>query len=135
MRSIPPALRNWLITAAILLPCAVLWIRTFGLGSRSLGYFSSAISFLCACMAGRAVREGNGRPGLIAYLALGLVLVIILLLSGLAIGGQPLEPSAVLSVASFSLAGCLFSSLFAGRKTHRKGSGPKTVSRNGRRFP
>ena len=124
LRSLPRAILAWLIAAEILVPMAVFFVQWKRLGSDTLGYFSSAVSFAAAVCAGYSIREGRGQNGLLALLATGITLVVTLLLAGLLIGGGAMDPSSVLSVSCFTLAGCLFSGLLPAqtRKQRKKRS-------------
>ncbi len=98
----------WLLCALILLPAAALVLNASGATERALSMTSSAISFLAAVGAGIAAAKKR-RTGVV-YTALlsAAVLVTALLTVGFLIAGEKLDPSAVLSLVSFSFAGCLF---------------------------
>ena len=112
---LPRALAAWAVCAAALLLSGTALYSADGAALSSLGYTGSLISFLASVGAGAAAssaqREGRIRRGLLSSLCLA----ALLLLSGFLIGGR-LDGSAVLSVASFTLAGCLLGSLLPVRK-------------------
>lgn len=117
LRFLPKALLGWLVSAAFLLLLAAGIISKSKISSSSLGYVSSALSFLTALTAGTiAGRERKG-GSLYAGFLTAAVLVVCLLTAGFLAKGQNMEPSGILSVVSFSFAGCLFGCVFfSGRK-------------------
>ena len=123
----------WAIAAAALCLVAAALVRRAEIGSAQLGYISSALSFLAAAAAGAAGCDPGRR--LRAGLLTGLFLCLLLLTAGFLIAGERLDPSGVLSVCSFSLAGCVFgSAAFGGRRRETKRSGfaaKKKQKRNG----
>ena len=98
---------TWLISALVFLLIATILLNETGCGEQSFGYASSLITFLAAFAAGiTAVKKR--KTGLI-YTALltASVLVTVLLTLGFIIDGPALEPSAILSIISFTFSGCL----------------------------
>jgi hypothetical protein len=122
LRQLLRALLAWSLTALILLLLSALILSRTGTGSSSLGYLSSALSFLAALAAGLSAggRKGNGFF-LPALLTAGF-LVLILLTAGSLLGS--LNPSGVLSVVSFSFAGVFFGALLARGKHGRSAGRP-----------
>lgn len=116
-RIILSALAAWAVSAILLLCIASFVLSKLSVGEGAMGYVSSAISFLTAVCAGLSV--GRRRSGGVVYPALitGAVLVTALLTIGFIVEGADIEASGVLSVVSFSFAGCLFGAvLFGGKK-------------------
>ena len=107
---LPRAAAAWAVCAAALLLCGAVLYASDTASLSSLGYASSLISFLAAVGAGvasaTAQKEGRIPKGLLSALCL----CVLLLLTGFLIKGR-LEKSAVLSVLSFTLTGCLLGSL------------------------
>ena len=104
----------WLAAAVTLCVLAACVIRAHGVGSEYFGYISAGLSFFCAAFAGAAGSRGEGRLG--AGLLCAITLSIALLTAGFVCSRGQLDPSAVLSVVSFSFVGCLAGSLlFGGR--------------------
>ena len=107
--------------AALLLPAAaVLSLRESTV--QSLSYTSAAISFLAAFAAGIAVGKGRQRGVFPCALLTALVLIALLLTVGFLIRGSAPEPAGVLSVTSFTLAGCAAGTLLfstSGKKRDR----------------
>lgn len=104
--------------AALLLSAAVLFASDLSSLS-ALGYASSSISFLAALGAGAAAVSGRRDRRLLTGFITAACLSALLLLIGFLIRGS-LSGSAALSVASFTLAGCLLGAILPrGRK--RKG--------------
>ena len=115
VRRLPRAAAAWIVAALLLCFVSALGIRAGRLPSSALGYVSSSISFLCALAAGAVCGRGEGR--LRSGLLCGLALVVLLLTLGYLIAGKAMASSGILSVVSFSFAGCLAGSLlFGGRK-------------------
>ena len=98
----------WLLCALILLPAAAFVLNASGATERALSMTSSAISFLAAVGAGIAAAKKRRTGAVYTALLSAAVLVTALLTVGFLIAGEKLDPSAVLSLVSFSFAGCLF---------------------------
>ena len=108
------ALAAWTLTALPLCFRTACVIRAHGIGSEYFAYLSAGLSFLCAFAAGAAGGRGAGKLG--AGLLVAVFLGIVLLTAGFLIGGRAPDPSAVLSVLSFSFVGAVAGSLlFGGR--------------------
>lgn len=117
----------WLAAACILLLAAASAASIFELGERGLGYLSSAVSFLAAVMAGMFASRKMRMSGLFASLLTATVLVIALLTAGFLAEGEKMDPSAVLSIVSFTYAGVIFGVLL---RPTKKPSGRKRRTRN-----
>ena len=96
---------------------------------RALGVLCSVISFLAAFAAGVTIAKQN--CGLIGGIGFCLFLLVLLLTLGWLISDMPLSSSGVLSVVTFTAAGCLLGLVLpvketAGKKGNR--------SKNKRRF-
>lgn len=105
LRSLLRAFLVWLaaaLTGCLLSACA---IRAHAVNSSVLGYVSSALSFLCALLAGAFGAAGERR--LPSGLLCGAGLSVLLLTLGFLIAGKNMDPSGILSVLSFTFAGCL----------------------------
>ena len=114
---LPRALAAWAVCAVALLLSASVLYASDTASLSSLGYASSLISFLSAIGAGAAAsgpKEGRAFRGLLT----GLLLSALLLLTGFLVRGR-LEGSAVLSIVSFTLTGCLLGSLLPAKKKKR----------------
>jgi len=116
------ALFTWLISSLLLLLIATVVLSEIGCSEQSLGYASSLITFLSAFAAGVSAVKKR-KTGLI-YTALltATVLVTALLTLGFIIDGPALEPSAILSIISFTFSGCLTAAVcdLLPFKKHRK---------------
>ena len=114
----------WAISAAALILLGAVLLRILHGGEESLAYMSAAVSFLSAFAAGVAAARKNGGKRLAAGLISGFALCILLLTVGFLIKADNLDPSAVLSVASFTITGALSGALLfgMGKKTRRKAS-------------
>ena len=97
----------WFLSAAILLLLGALLASALSMGERELAWLSSAISFFAAAAAGHAVSGGRGRGRLGAALITALAITILLLTVGCFIQGKDMDPSAILSLVSFTFSGCL----------------------------
>lgn len=114
------AMAAWSVSALILLCIGAMILSRVGIGESAIGYVSSALSFLTAVSAGVVI--GRAKPDGVIYPALltGAVLTTCLLTIGFIAEGSRLEASGVLSVVSFTFAGCLAGAvLFTGRG-HKK---------------
>lgn len=119
LRSLLRALLVWIIAAITLCFLSACVIRAHCTSSAALGYVSSAISFLCAMLA--AAAAGDGERRLVSGLLCGAGLSLVLLTAGYLIAGKEMDPSGILSVLSFTFAGCLTGSiLFGGKKAKTK---------------
>ncbi len=112
----------WCIcAAALLLPAAaVLSLRMTT--AQTLAYVSAAISFLAAFAAGVTVGKGRKSGVLLSAILTALILIALLLSVGYLIRSSAPEPSGVLSVASFTMAGCITGALLfsSSGKTHNR---------------
>ena len=120
LRVLLRSLLVWTACAAGLLLTASLILSKMGTGSAMLGYVSSAISFVCAVAAGAYCKEQQGKNGLVQSLILAGVLILLLLTLGFLIRGKDMDASGILSVVSFTAAGCLLGGLFFGKGTRKK---------------
>lgn len=114
LRALARALLVWMLAALILCFLTACVIRAHGIGSENFSYLSAGLSFLCAMAAGVVGGRGEGRLG--AALLCAVFLCVLLLTVGFLAGGGALDPSQVLSVVSFTAAGCLAGSLLFGGK-------------------
>lgn len=130
LRFLPKALLGWLVSAVILLLIAAGIVSKSKISSASIGYVSSALSFLTALTAGIVAGRTRRGGALYAGLLTAAALVICLLTAGFLAKGQDMEPSGILSVVSFTFAGCLFGSVFF---SGRKKTGRKTRFKPGKR--
>lgn len=98
---------TWIISSLLLLLIATILLNEIGCSEQGFGYASSLITFLSAFAAGISAVKKR-KTGLI-YTALltASVLVTALLTLGFIIDGPALEPSAILSIISFTFSGCL----------------------------
>lgn len=110
----------WGISAAVLCLVGTFFLSKGVLSDHEMGYLSSAISFLAAVMAGLASRSGEGeKDTLLSACAAVLALVILLLTVGFLSEDHKLDPSGVLSVVSFTAAGCLAGALLPGKRNKK----------------
>ena len=107
-------LSTWLITALILLLLFSFVISLTATSSRSMAYGSAALSFLAAAAAGSKLRLRQTGARLLADLLVAAIVVAVSLLIGLLLGRNGLSSDSILSVVSFTLAGVVFGSFFAG---------------------
>ena len=110
----------WIISAMILLIISSIILNEMGCSEKSLGYVSSAISFITAVTAG--ISAGRKRKAGSVYTALltATALVTTLLTIGFLVEGSAIEPSAVMSVISFSFTGCMLGAVFFAVPTQKK---------------
>jgi hypothetical protein len=118
------AVAAWLLCAGLLLTAGTILANTAGMGEQGLGFLSSGISFLCAAAAGIAAARRSEKRNLISALLIASALIMVLLTIGFLLHGRELDPSSVLSLASFSYAGVLlgYLILYSPRNHDRKHS-------------
>ena len=102
----------WLMSALLLLIISSIILNEAGCSEKSLGYVSSLISFLSALAAGIAAGRKRKAGTLYTALLTASVLVTALLTIGFLISGPSIEPSAVMSLISFSFTGCMVGVVF-----------------------
>ena len=111
-RYILAAVAAWGATAMLLTLLAALAVTIFAVPAGAVGYISSAASFTAALIAGsRAMRKrksGAVYTGLVA----GVVITTLALTLGFIVAGSDIAADGVLSVVTFTLAGCLVGSVF-----------------------
>lgn len=112
------AFAAWAVCAAALLLCGTVLYASDGAALSSLGYASSLISFLAAVGAGAAAASAGKERRLLRGLLSAACLSAVLMLTGFLIKGK-LDGSAVLSVLSFTLTGCVLGSMLPMRKRKR----------------
>lgn len=122
----------WAISAALLVLLGALLLSLLHAGEEALAYVSAAVSFFAAFAAGLSA----ARTGAASRFAVGMIsggaLCILLLTLGFLIHGGDLDASAVLSVASFTVAGALSGALLSalGGKKRRKNAAIYRVLHN-----
>lgn len=97
----------WAVTALALLLISTIVISKCSISSASIGYISSALSFLSAFFAGLFALKGDRRGLLVKGLILAAALTILLLTIGFIIKGDSMKSAGILSVVTFTLSGCL----------------------------
>ena len=101
------AATGWLFSACTLLALFAFAANRIGIGERGLAYGSSLISFLSAVAAGLTATAKDRSVRLIGAFVAASALVILLLTLGFLIEGKEMNPSAIISVVSFTYAGML----------------------------
>ena len=120
------AVVTWFLSAVLLLLLSSFVLHKLAVGERSLAYASSVISFLAAAFAGAAAARKRKGGSFYTALISAAVIVTALLTVGFIIEGSRLDPSGVLSVVSFTFAGCVVGAmLFGGRNRVKKKYYPK----------
>ena len=113
--TISKSLLNWIAAAAVGLLLAACLVDRGVIPYSSLGYVSSALSFLAALFAGAGAKKGEGN--LISVIVCAAALVIVLLTLGFLIGRSDLSSSGILSVVTFTISGFVAGALlFSKRK-------------------
>ena len=118
-------LAAWSVCAFALLGCASALYAADGTNLSTMGYASSIISFLAAAAAGIAAGSRNRKRRFLTGLISAFFLIALFLLIGFLIKGK-LNGSAVLSMCSFTITGCMLGALIPARKK-------RTVGKRGRR--
>ena len=106
------AVFTWVLSAVLLLLIASIVMNEIGCNEQSIGYVSSLISFVAALSAGIAAARKRKNGVLYTALLTASVLVTALLTLGFIINGSDIEPSAILSIISFTFTGCLAGVVF-----------------------
>ena len=114
----------WGLSAGILLCLAAAMAGLTNAGETALGYYSSALSFLTAAAAGAAAARRRQTGGILTAFAAATAIIILLLTIGFMIKGEHMDPSAVLSVVSFTCAGCLVGSCLFFKPVKKTGKRP-----------
>lgn len=128
VRFLVRAILAWAASAAILTPLAALILSKSGAGEGTIGYVSSALSFLTACFAGSFAMRHRHAGGLYTGLVTAAVLTVLLLTAGFIAVGADIESSAVLSVVTFTFSGCLVGSVIlhvSGKKNKKTALSPR----------
>ena len=122
-----PALKAWCLSALAALLLAAVILSRLDLGGGCVGYMSSALSFISAVFAGAAAGKVRKTGVLYTAAVSAAVIVIALLTVGFIVAGAELGSSGVISVVSFTFAGCLAGAVFFGDrgKTRRRGPRPQ----------
>ena len=116
------ALAAWAAAALLLLFAAALIAKKAALDARVIAYMSAALSFIAAAAAGAWGVRGWQGARLVCGLLCGGCVTIVLLMLGFIIAGSDMPSDGVMSVASFTFAGCLLGSVIGGRGHRRKKS-------------
>lgn len=123
LRYLLHAITAWFITAGALLLLTTIIVSKASVSSGALGYLSSAMSFLTAAAAGMAAGKSGTGAKLYTGLITAAVIVTVLLTIGFLVRGSQMESSGILSVVTFTFAGCLFGAVFlSGKKNVPKRS-------------
>ena len=107
---LPGALMVWLMSALVLLGLSALLANLLRFGEREIAYVSSGLSFLTAASAGFYAARRKRKGVFAAAVLTATALVILLLTVGFLIRGEQLSPASILSLVSFTYAGCIFGS-------------------------
>lgn len=114
LRLLLRTLGAWAVSALVLLLLSALLLSRLPIGSASIGYWSSGLSFLSAFYAGLTAGDKRREGSLLFCLTAGFLLCILLLTIGFLAKGA-LDPSGILSVVSFTFAGVLLGGLASSR--------------------
>lgn len=117
------AIVAWAMCAFVLLTVSSVILHETGAAEQSIGYASSAVSFLSAAAAGWAAARKRKKASFYTSLLTGTVIITVLLTVGFLIDGKKLEPSSVMSVISFTFTGCMV----GGVLLYRPGKRPKRL--------
>ena len=121
------AVSVWFLSAVILTPAAALILLRTPSGCTEAGYASSVLSFLCALTAGISALKGEN--GIIGKALISAAAICILLITCGYLCSSSLSPDSILSIVSFSFAGCLSAALIcSGGQNNRKKAKIRKVS-------
>ena len=112
-RVILHAAAAWAAAAVVLALLAALAAAQLSVPEGAMGYISSAMSFIAALVAGSRTARGRKTGAVYAGLVAGVVITL-----GFIVAGDGIAEDGVLSVVTFTLAGCVAGSVFfaGGRK-------------------
>ena len=108
----------WILTAVGVLTIVSLVLWKFELPSRFLAYGSALISFLSAAAAAWKMAVPN-RQRLLSAIMLAGILLVFLLGTGFLLSKGELSRDAVLSVSSFTIAGCMAGNILVPQQKSR----------------
>ena len=109
----------WLIASTLLLLLSAVVVYTTKPEEASLGYFVSAISFLSATVAGFSASKKKNKALLYTGLIIGCTVICFALTLGFVIAGNRITADSVLSLVTFTLAGCMAGCIIPTRKEKR----------------
>ena len=112
----------WFVSALILMPAAALAAELAMCSERGLTYISSGLSFAAGLAAGAKAIRVRKKNAVFTALITGVCIIIIALTLGFIVASEKLQPDGILSVVSFSLAGCLVGAVFF-QKRKQQGRG------------
>jgi putative membrane protein (TIGR04086 family) len=116
----------WMLSAPVFLALAALAANVTGAGERSIGYISSAVSFLSAAAAGYNAMRNQKSAGIAAALITATAIVIMLLSVGFLIKGEEMNASSMISLVSFTYAGILVGAIGIPKKEKSYGKRRRT---------
>ena len=128
------ALKSWIIVSVLLLILSALILSAYPLNSSSIGYVSSAINFAGATFAGITAARCKHKSQLFMGLVSSVALVIILLTIGFLVDSASISSDSIISVVSFTFAGCLMGSVVLSGLSENRSSGKKQFKRKGMTF-
>lgn len=110
------AVVTWLAASLLCVLLCALIVQLSDAAAGTVGYISSALSFITAAAAGARAAGVRGRGAVYTGLVSGVVIITLALTLGFIIAGQEIAADGVLSVVTFTLSGTLVGSVFfAGR--------------------
>lgn len=119
------AVTAWFIAAVFALLLASFILNRIDIGNACIGYVSSAISFVAAIFAGIAAGRVRKTGALYTAAVSAAVIVTALLTIGFIVEGAGIEADGVISVVSFTFAGCLAGAVFFPQREKKRRQGPK----------
>ena len=117
----------WAVAAVVLTLIAALAAARLSVPESAMGYISSAMSFIAALIAGRRAARGRKTGAVYAGLVAGVVITTLALTLGFIVAGDGIAADGVLSVVTFTIAGCVAGSVFfsGGRKRPARSRTPR----------
>ena len=125
-RSLLRAIAAWVLSAPVFLAMAAFAANVTGAGEMSIGYISSAVSFLSAAAAGYNAMRNQKSAGIAAALITATAIVIMLLSVGFLIKGEEMNASSMISLVSFTYAGILVGAIGIPKKEKSYGKRRRT---------
>ena len=102
----------WFVCSLALLPAAALGAHIFECGETTMGYISSALSFLTALLAGAKAMQIRKKNAVATAVVTGVCIILLALTLGFIIAGDKLSAAGILSLVTFSICGSLVGAVF-----------------------
>lgn len=102
----------WFAVAPLITAAAALILCRGGITYKTLGYGSSALSFILAVLAAATAIKISGMRKLLTGIICGTALSVLLISFGYIAAGEKISASGIISVITFTMCGALCASIF-----------------------